>query len=55
MELSHSFNSSKWWSGNHWSYLLPLPDSDNNNLCQHVKQKNSLISIKAIQLALKQD
>ena len=37
------------------NYLLPLPDSANSDLCRHVKQKNGLIRIKAIQLAPKQD
>ena len=55
MELYHSFDSSKRWGGNHWYYLLPLPDSGNTDLCRHVKQKYGLIRIKAIQLALKQD
>ena len=55
MELYHSFDSSKRWGGNHWYYLLPLPDSANSDLCRHVKQKYGLIRIKAIELALKQD
>ena len=55
MELYHPINSSKRWSGNHQYYRLPLPDSANSDLCQHGKQRNSLIRIKAIKLALKQD
>ena len=55
MELYRSFDSSKRWGGNHWYYLLPLLDSADSDLCQHIKQKYGLIRVKASQLALKQD